>query len=490
MTLTRPERVAAAVALVLDLLRLAFIPDAGTDTAAQLARAAFARDHPFTPVDFSWFGGVHPFGYSLLAPGIMAVLGVTLAGLLATVAMSVLFARLVRDSHRPTVAAVFGAVFAVANDASGRTTFALGGAAALATLLMRPHRGRSVAFAVLTGLLSPVAAAFLGLAAAVLVLRRQPCGWSIGLGCTIPVSLLAFLFPGGGVQPYSIGAAIPLVLISLAIAKIADHPLISTGALVYAVGVVFFTIDMDPFGSNVQRLAALIASSMLVAYSRKLTAFVMVAVVGCLIWQFDPTRDDLRSRPGPDAVDLAAELVRLDAQRVEVVPARDHREAYEVARYVGLARGWSRQLDVAANPLFYRGRLDATKYLAWLRDNAVDHVAMPRQAVLDYGSTREGRLLRNPVPGLQQVWSDADWTLYAVDEPVGIADAPVVSVSRTQVVLRSDSADEVLVRLRWSRWLTLDGPGCLVHSGRWVRVRFTGQGEVRIGSSLLPHGHC
>ncbi len=455
-----------------------------------MARASFAREAPFTPVDFSWFGGVHPYGYSVLAPLVMAVLGVALTGLLSTVALSVLFARLVRDSARPMPAAVLGAVFAVANDVSGRTSFALGGAAALAALVVLPRRRWAGLLAVVAGLCSPVAAAFLGLVAAILVLRRRPGGWTVGLACTIPVTTVAVLFPGGGVQPYSKGAAVPLVLLALALAYLTDHPLVRTGAVLYALAVVFFTVHLDPFGSNVQRLGALVGVSLVIAYSRRLTPFAVVVLVGCFIWQLDPTRDDLRARTGPPMSALIAQLEHRGSQRVEVVPARDHREAYEVAEHVEIARGWSRQIDVRDNPLFYNGRLSAPTYLTWLRERAVDHVAVPRRAVLDYSSTRENRLLRDPVEGLTRVWQDADWTLYAVADPEPLADTTIVSLSRTTMVLRSDTARDVTVHLRWSPWLTVDGDACVERVLGGVIVRFREPGTVSLTSSLLPGNHC
>src|SRR5689334_23253951 len=107
----RPERYAGLLALALGLLHWWLRPDSGTDLAAQLARASFAREAPLTPVDLSWYGGVHPFGYSLLSPWVMALLGVQLSGLLAAVAGSVLLARLLRDTDRPLLGALLGAVF-------------------------------------------------------------------------------------------------------------------------------------------------------------------------------------------------------------------------------------------------------------------------------------------------------------------------------------------------------------------------------------------
>ena len=42
------------------------------------------------------------------------------------------------------------------------------------------------------------------------------------------------------------------------------------------------------------------------------------------------------------------------------------REAAFVAPVVPIARGWSRQVDTARNPLFYDGPLDADEYEQWL----------------------------------------------------------------------------------------------------------------------------
>ena len=101
-----PEAVAGLLALVLALLHQALIPLSGTDLAAQLARADFARSHPFTPVDFSWYEGVHPFGYSVLSPWLMALLGVGPCNVLAAVLGAVLLTRLLRDQLRPVPVAV------------------------------------------------------------------------------------------------------------------------------------------------------------------------------------------------------------------------------------------------------------------------------------------------------------------------------------------------------------------------------------------------
>lgn len=485
----RAERYAGLLALVLGLLHWWLAPRSGTDLAAQLARASFARDAPLTPVDLSWYGGVHPYGYSLLAPWVMALLGVQLAGLVGAVGGSVLLARLFRGSVRPMLASLVGALFVTANVASGRTTFALGAVAGLATLCVLPRRRAAAALAVLTALLSPVAAAFLGLAAAVLVLHRRTGGWTVGVAATVPVVILAVLFPGGGTQPYTVRSALPTLLLALALAALTDVPVVRTGALLYCLAVLGFLAHDDPFGSNIQRLGLLLASALLLATVRRRGMVTLAVGAGMLAWQAAPMWGDLRAPHAPPMGALRTELVRLDAHRVEVVAPRDHRESWYVAERVPLARGWARQQDYVLNPLFYEGSLTAATYLDWLHDHSVDHVALPRMAALDFGSTREGTLLRfGPVAGLEPVWQDEDWVVYAVADPRPIAPG-LVSSSRTTLTLRVERG-VVDVNVRWSRWLSVEGPACLERRGDTVRLRASGSGLVVLGSGLTPEGHC
>ena len=66
-----------------------------------------------------------------------------------------------------------------------------------------------------------------------------------------------------------------------------------------------------------------------------------------------------------------------------------------------LARGWERQLDEKANPLFYDGRpLTPERYHRWLRESAVRWVALP-DAPLDYSAEAEARLLERGLPYLR-----------------------------------------------------------------------------------------
>ena len=438
---------------------------------------------------------MHPWGYSLLAPYVLAGVGIGLTGLLAAVAAAVLLARLLRDSVRPGAGAALGAVFAVADVVSGRTTFALGAVAALAALVLLPRRVPATVAAVLSGLLSPVAAAFLGLAAAVLVLRRLPGGLTTGLAASVPVAALGWLFPSGGVQPYEAGSAPYAVLAGLVLAALTTSPSLRLGGLLYALAAGLLVLVSDPFGSNVLRLGLLLAGPLVLA-----TAADRIRVVGpvtalLVLWQVQPTWADLREPRSPSFVALNRALLDLDVQRVEVVPLRDHGEAAHVAPVVPLARGWSRQIDTDRNPLFYAGPLDAREYERWLRDNAVDAVALGPTARADGGGRQERALLLvGSVRGLVPAWSDDEWRVWRfVDaEPVAGAPVEVLDTDRTTVRLRADGPADVDLRVHWSRWLSVTGPACVERDGDGTRIRFSGPGEAVVGSRLAwsPPGQC
>ncbi len=493
--LRRPDVAAGLLALLLGGLHLLLRPRTGTDIAAQIARASFAADHPFVPVDLSWYGGVHPYGYSLLAPYVMATVGIGLTGLCSAVAASVLLARLLRETAHPLAGALLGAVFAVADVVSGRTTFALGAVAALAALVLLPRRPAAAVAAVLSGLFSPVAAAFLGLAAAVLVLRRLPGGWTLGLAASLPVAALGLLFPSGGVQPYEARSAPYAVLAGLVLAALSHSPRLRTGGLLYAATAAVLVLVSDPFGSNVLRLGLLLAAPLVVATATEHWRLVAPVTAALLLWQVQPPYADLREARSPSFVALNRALVGLEVRRVEVVPLRDHGEAAFVAPVVPLARGWSRQVDTARNPIFYRGGIDAREYATWLQDNGVDAVALGPSARADGGGRFERALLLiGSVPGLQQVWSDGTWTVwrYTRAEPIAGAPVRVLDTDRVSIGLSADGPADVELKISWSRWLSVTGPACVERQGAGTRVRFSGAGEAVVSSrlSLRPQGHC
>ncbi len=483
------------MALVLGGLHLWLRPRTGTDIAAQIARTSFAEAHPFTPVDLSWYAGVHPYGYSVLAPYVMAALGIGLTGWLAAVAGAALLGHLLRDAAHPRAGAVLGGIFSVADVVSGRTTFALGAVAALAALALLPRRVLAGFAAVLSGLFSPVAAAFLGLAAAVLVLKRLPGGWTLGLAASLPVLALALLFPSGGIQPYEAASAPYAVVAGLVLAALTHSPLLRLGGLLYAVAAALLVLLSDPFGSNILRLGLLLAAPLVVATATEHWRLVAPVTAALILWQVQPPYADLRAKRPPSFVALNRALIELEVKRVEVVPLRDHGEAAFVAPVVPLARGWSRQIDTSRNPLFYEGGLDAREFGRWLADNGVDAVALGPSARADGGGQAERALLLiGSVNGLERAWSDDTWTVwrYLAAEPIAAAPTEVLDTDRTTVTVRSGGPVEVELKVRWSRWLSVDGPACVERDGDGTRLRFSAAGTAVVGSSLSlrPIGHC
>jgi hypothetical protein len=447
------------------------------------------------PVDLSWYGGVHPYGYSLLSPWLMAGIGVRAAGVLSAVAAAVLLARLLRPTARPLAGGLVGAVFAVANIVSGRTTFALGAVAALAALVLLPRRVPAGIAAALSGLFSPVAAAFLGLAAAVLVLRRLPGGWTTGVCASVPVVVMAVLFPSGGVQPYETSSAPYAVLAGLVLAVLTHSPSLRLGALLYAAAAAVLLLVADPFGSNILRLGLLVAAPLVIATATEHMRIVVPVTAVLVLWQAQPPLSDLAAEAAPPFESLNAALVALEAKRVEVVPLRDHGEAAFVAPVVPLARGWSRQEDTVRNPLFYNGNLSARRFEQWLLREGVDHVALAPSARVDGGGRAERALLLvGSVPGLRLLWSDEDWLVWRFESGQSLAPPParVVDTDRTTVRLSSEGAGSVPLKVRWSRWLTASGPACIEQHGRTTWLRLSGPGEVVVSSRLTwsPPGHC
>ncbi len=172
-----------------------------------------------------------------------------------------------------------------------------------------------------------------------------------------------------------------------------------------------------------------------------------------------------------------------------MVPLHDHWEATYVADTVPIARGWERQVDVGRNGLFYgrspEGTLTGDVYLHWLYGNAVTYVALPVGTRLDNWGQEEAALIDANLTYLKYVWGNDDWQLYRVVSPQPLVSAPGVLVrsDATGVTFDMQRPGTVVVRLRWSRWMTLDGPGgCLTRADKWTVARIDKPGRYRLSS--------
>ncbi|MFJ2016897.1 ABC-2 family transporter permease [Streptomyces nodosus] len=462
--------------------------NSGGDLAAQDAWAEFVGRHPDSAYNLAWYGGMHPVSYSVVSPYLMSLLGVRttmmIAGTLSAGLLTLVLirSRAVREPWWPALAGVFGLL---CNAVSGRVTFGLGTLFALgatACVFCWPYRWRhkrwakalcAAPLAALATMSSPVAGLFVGLIAVALFLqKRRPGAWALGLAPAVVVALSAWLFPFSGTQPMGWGSALmPFVYAVLAFLLVPrDWKTVRITSAVYGLSVLLVWLISSQIGSNITRLPMLFAGVALVAAlpftvpcSRKWYALV-TAIVGFVTWIGFKTVDDVvHTTPAASwARELAPlvnqlQVVGAEKGRVEVVPARSHREASALAPYVNLARGWNRQADMERNPLFYDDTLNSANYHAWLRRWAVHYVVLPKEEPDGNGGERERRLVQRGMPYLKQIWGDANWQLFAVTDPTPLADPPAVvdRAEQGEMTIEVKTAGRVLIRVPYSPWLGL-----------------------------------
>ncbi|MFE5853290.1 MFS transporter [Streptomyces sp. NPDC056500] len=485
----RPVLVTTVVAAVVHLLWFFLFANSGGDLAAQDAWAEFVGRHPDSAYNLAWYGGMHPVSYSVVSPYLMSLIGVRSTMMVAgTVSAALTALILVRvPAVRNPLACSLAGVFAFfCNALSGRVTFGLGMMVALgsvAAVFCWPHRWRTkrwakaavaAPLAALATAASPVAGLFLGVIAAALFLNgRRPGAYAIGLPPAAVVALSSWLFPFSGTQPMSLAStSLPFlygVLVFFFVPK--QWRTVRTAAAVYALGTLLTWAIDSQIGSNVSRLPMLFAGVALLAVlpytlprSRKWYAL-LLAFAGMNFWVgFKGVDDMVRTAPTAAWTRELAPLVnklqdvKAERGRVEVVPAKSHREASALASYVNLARGWNRQADMKRNPLFYdkERTLTSADYRAWLDRWAVHYVVLPH-GTPDTGAEQETELVREGQPYLKPVWSDANWQLFAVKEPTPLADAPAVvqHAGEEEIRLRVTTAGRVLIRVPYSPWLSI-----------------------------------
>ncbi|WP_395575679.1 MFS transporter [Streptomyces sp. BK79] len=511
--LGQPVPAAVLLAAALHTVWALVLANGGGDLAAQDAWTAFAAEHPDSAYNFAWFGGMHPASYSVVSPYVMNLLGVrTTMVVSGTVSAALLALLLVRSRavRRPVWPALYGAFALTCNAVSGRATFALGtmfGLAALVVVLgggtTRPvvlRRSSRAAPLVMGALLaalatmaSPVAGLFVGMVAGALWLtKRRAPAYVLGGAPLAVVALTSWLFPFSGEMPMNGWTAALSLLCGLA--PLAFAPVhwrtVRVAGVLYALAVLGAWLIPSQIGSNITRLGMLFGGVVLLAAlpearlprpaTMRTTARRRVALIAAIcaatVWQgTGAVADAVRTAPTPawsqDLEPLLAQLERHRAGqegRLEVVPARSHRESSALPEYAYLARGWNRQADLGRNPVFYDGTLTARSYRAWLDRWAVHHVVLP-SGPLDSAGRQEAELIQRGLPYLRQVWSDANWKLYAVQDPTPLAgpDAAVADTAHDHLTVTVRRAGPVLLRVPYSPWLALvDGQGHRIEAAR------------------------
>ncbi|MFF3484031.1 MFS transporter [Streptomyces sp. NPDC002701] len=484
-----PAVLATALAGVLHIIWFFTFANSGGDLAAQDAWAEFVGRNPGSAYNLAWYGGMHPVSYSVVSPYLMAVLGVRttmmIAGTLSAGLLTLVLMRSRGAVRNPVWPALAGVFALLCNAASGRVTFGLGMVFALgatAVVFCWPYRWRykrwakalcAAPLAAIATAASPVAGLFVGFVAVALFLqKRRPGAYALGLAPAAVVGVSAWMFPFSGTQPMLFAS----VLLPFAYAVIVfflvpkEWKTVRITSAVYGLAVLLVWLINSQIGSNISRLPMLFAGVALIAAlpftvprSRKWYAIV-VAFIGMNAWiGFKAVDDVVHTTPeaswARELAPLVNQLQEAGAEkgRVEVVPARSHREASALAPYVNLARGWNRQADMERNPLFYDDTLNSANYHEWLQRWAVHYVVVPKGEPDGDGGERERELVQRGMPYLKQIWGDANWQLFKVTDPTPMADPPAVVTRAEQgeVTLEVERAGRVLIRIPYSPWLGL-----------------------------------
>ena len=485
----------------------------GVDLPAQLYRVGLFHRDGLTLWDSQWYGGHWTLSCSVIFPPLAGLIGVQATEVASAAVAAWSFDRLVL-THFGSTARIGSLIFAVGTlvpVAIGQLPFLLGESLALAACVAASRRrwGMCVALAVAASTASPLAAAFLVLAAVAWLVaswpRRRLAHAGLAFAQALPVIGLGVLFPGQGAMPFPTADFLQLMALFAGLWMLIPRRerALRVGAGLYLLAIGLSFAVSTPVGGNISRLGecvgAPLAACVLWTHRRWLLAAAVVPLV-CLQWSpafatFTTNRND----PSTHAAYFSPLLGFLarhaePAGRVEIVPTRLHWEAAYAAPFVPLARGWERQLDTADNPLFYDDELlNPASYHSWLVANGVRYVALP-DAPLDYAATKEGRLLEAGVPGLTLAWHSSNWRVFEVGGAPGLVEGParLVRLDGGQVVLEASAPGTIVVRVRDSgRWTLVDGQGC-VHAtpDGWTAIEVTHAGELRLDLRIVGGDRC
>ena len=466
------------------------------DLQAADARAGAAGRHVGLGYWLSWFGGSTPGQYSVLTPAVASIVGVTTLAAASVVLIAVLAGPLLANIARPTSARYLVVACALCDLFSGRVPFSVGLAVSLVGVLML-LRDRPVAGGVVNGiatLFSPLAPAFvllamIGPAGALPHWRRRLIAF--GVPSVIGLVLPALFFGAPSAMPFpwttllwSLGIVAAMLLLDLP-----KHLRVGLWATAIVCLGAFFV--PSGVGSNISRYAFLVLPPLVWALARNRRRIVVLALLPALVYSGYVVGRDVTAASRPAAQQtyytaLRSELLTLpnrDNFRFEVLDTATHRAAAELIPDVYLARGWETQNDATNNALFYDSTLlSATSYRNWLDENAVAWVAVPDAPGPAYQS--EAALVGLGLNYLSPIWSDAQWTVYAVHKPEPIVPGPakVVAANETEVVFDIDRPAVLTMRLRPAKFIRIVGSDPLAPQVCMVATT-AGQIEAHIPSA-------
>jgi hypothetical protein len=498
---------------------LVWLGPPGTDFAAHVYQRALFLRHGFTLWDDFWYAGRYSFvGYSILYYPLAALLGIRVLAVatvsVAALAFAVIATRewgpLARWSSRSFAVVFAGIVLSAA------FPFALGVALALLAIwaLQAGHRWRFAALTLLTLAASPVALVLLVVVLAGVGLARwgtlrQATVPAIALAAAVTIELVTMrLFGGGGHYPFPASElAATLVFCGLGFActwRLDSARVLRFVFAAYAVAIVAVYLVPSGLGENVARLRyiALPLALLVVGLRRWRPLPLAFAVVGlALAWNVTPLASGWargEADPTAHAAVWRAPLAYMHhhlhpGYRVEAVDTAEHWPAFYLAGDgIPLVRGWFRQDDFPTDALLYR-RLSPAAYRRWLRKLGVAYVVLT-DALPDYSSRREARLVRSGRAGLRRVFTTPTVSIYAVPRPRPILTGPgkpaVLALQESQLLVHVTQGAMYRISVRWSPYWHAS-TGCLARTkGGMLGLRTRTAATVRIrfdvdASSLL-----
>lgn len=503
------------------------------DLAGQVYRLALYERAGWSIFDEHWYAGHTLPGYSLLLGPLGGLVGWRALGVLAALCSATLFERIVLRAYGRVwcvrLGACLFALAAVGDVWSGRLTFALGVALALACVWVL-GRGLGAAGALAAGgcaaacaAASPVAGVLLVLALFTYALASR--AWCVLAVGGIPVALVLAgmrgLFPEGGFEPYPIGSFAASVLVVgvflWALPRAGEsNRLARLGAGMYLAACLLCLLVRTPMGSNVERYGVLLAGPLLLcglaqaparaapagaawrspgtwgAGSRVAVALGAIAASVWIVW--GPVRETRAASGSEAAATRASYYAPLERYlrshggalvRVEVPLTRSRWEAALLAPTISLARGWEKQLEERYDRVLLSRTPSAGAYRRWLAREAVAYVALP-DVPLDPSSAGEGRLIRAGLPYLREVFASAHWRLYAVRGATALLSGPgdLRALGGDSFTLRARAPGELLARIHYSRYLTVTaGAACVGRApGGWTRVQARAPGRIVVAA--------
>jgi hypothetical protein len=509
------------------------------DLAAAVYRVHLFSADGFSLWDNNWYGGHYLPGYSLVLAPLATLLGLYWTGIAAVTLSTLIFRRLVaeRFGSRTAIASALFALGATGDLFIGRIAFALGVTFGLASVfsIVRGHRVCAALLSLACAAASPVAAAFLVLAAgADLTTNRRPARAAVlalpAVGLTLA---LAVFFPEGGYEPFALSSLLAAGAATTALVLLlpARERLLRRGAALYLLALLLSYVVHSPMGSNAVRFGVLFAPATLAgcievsdiqlafaragrwwqlarrhdpAHASRIGRAGAVWLMGLLstalvLWQIaGPLEQSIGASLDPASqYSFYVPVIRyLESHtggrpmRIEVPFTSSHWDATILGERFDLARGWERQLDTRYDGLFYAPRLTAGAYHAWLLETGVRYVALSDTS-MDFSSLQEAALIRGGLPFLREVFSSANWRVYAVLHARPLASGPgeLTSMDDDGFTVHATRPGTFLVRVRYTPyWKIASGLGAVREGpGGWTLLSADRRGDIAIDADFsLP----